>query len=209
MKVLLPKFLTLTLAFSTVLGFLATAAHAEKISEVTAQTSETSVYVGSERDDIDKQSLIDALQTIRSDADKGLKLIAVAPNDPQPSAQAFARRVQEDTGAEAVLVFSQAQDDNPELKAYVKSDPKAAPDSYPNSLKEHQTCALENASKKSSQAEAAKTFAKELRGGCSSGLSSGFFLLFFLIASVIAAFWVVLVIENKRKRARMEKARNA
>lgn len=60
------------------------------------------VYVAFLRRDIDEAALIAAVEDARFD---GLRLVAVAPTDPQPTASAFARRVQEQTDADAAIIF--------------------------------------------------------------------------------------------------------
>ncbi len=60
------------------------------------------VYVSRVRTEIDEVALEAAVQEVRSD---GLLLVVVAPIDPQPDGEAFARRIQEAVEADAALIF--------------------------------------------------------------------------------------------------------
>lgn len=77
-------------------------ASAETPGQVAQGAERDGVFVGFRRLDIDEDALIAAVEDVRFD---GLRLIAVAPRDPQPTVAAFARRVQEETDADAVIVF--------------------------------------------------------------------------------------------------------
>lgn len=60
------------------------------------------VYVAPERTDVDELSIAESIREARA---RGLRLVVVAPVDPQPSPEAFARRVLEASDADAALVF--------------------------------------------------------------------------------------------------------
>lgn len=75
---------------------------AETPGRVAEGVENDGVFVGFQRTDIDEAALIAAVEDVRFD---GLRIIAVAPRDPQPTAAAFARRIQEETDADAALVF--------------------------------------------------------------------------------------------------------
>ena len=78
-------------------------AAAESPSQVAEETADDGVFVGLGRgDDVDEAALMAAVENASFD---GLRIIVVVPQDPQPTAKAFARRVQEQTEADAVLVF--------------------------------------------------------------------------------------------------------
>lgn len=77
-------------------------ASAESPIEVAEEVADDGVFVGFGRPGIDEEALIAAVEDARFD---GLRLVAIVPRDPQPSAAAFARRVQEQTDADAALVF--------------------------------------------------------------------------------------------------------
>ena len=70
--------------------------------EVAEELAIDGVYVAPGRDDIDEEQLVSSLQEARA---RGLRLVVTAPNDPQPSAGAFARRVLEASDADASIVF--------------------------------------------------------------------------------------------------------
>lgn len=100
-------------------AFLASAAMAESPIDVAEEVADDGVFVGFGRRDIDEESLIAAVEDARFD---GLRIVAVAPRDPQPTPKAFARRIQEQTDADAALVFP---DEGP-LETYVIEDLSAA-----------------------------------------------------------------------------------
>jgi hypothetical protein len=78
-------------------------AEAESPSRVAEETADDGVFVGIGRgDDVDEAALMAAVENASFD---GLRIVVVVPQDPQPTAKAFARRVQEQTEADAVLVF--------------------------------------------------------------------------------------------------------
>jgi len=79
-----------------------TAAAAETPSRVAQEAAEDGVFVAIGRDDVDEAALVAAVEDASFD---GLRLVVVVPRDPQPTAKAFARRVQELTEADAALVF--------------------------------------------------------------------------------------------------------
>ena len=76
---------------------------AESPTEVAVELAVDGVYVAPGRTDIDEVAVASAIDEAR--AIGGLRLVAVAPNDPQPDAEAFARRVQEASDADAAIVF--------------------------------------------------------------------------------------------------------
>lgn len=75
---------------------------AESPTEVAEELAVDGVYVAPGRDDIDEEQLVSSLQEARA---RGLRLVVTAPNDPQPTARAFARRVLEASDADASIVF--------------------------------------------------------------------------------------------------------
>ncbi len=81
---------------------VAAPAGAESPSAVAEELFDDGVFVGVGRDEIDELSLIAAVEDARFD---GLRLVVVAPDDPQPTAAAYARRIQEQTEADAAIVF--------------------------------------------------------------------------------------------------------
>ncbi|MGF1596619.1 MAG: hypothetical protein ACFCVK_06760 [Acidimicrobiales bacterium] len=75
---------------------------AESPSEVTLELDIDGVYVAPERTDIDEASLVEPIKQARA---RGLRLVVTAPADPQPDAEAFARRILEASDADASIVF--------------------------------------------------------------------------------------------------------
>ena len=99
----------MTLARTLLLGLilagtlLVVPATAETPGLVAEEVAIDGVYVAPVRRDIDEEALVTAVQQARA---RGLRLIVVAPFDPQPDAAAFARRVQEASDADAAIVFA-------------------------------------------------------------------------------------------------------
>lgn len=60
------------------------------------------VYVSRVRTEIDEAALEAAVQEVRSD---GLRLVVVAPIDPQPDGESFARRIHEAVESDAAIIF--------------------------------------------------------------------------------------------------------
>jgi hypothetical protein len=60
------------------------------------------VYVAPGRVDIDETAIVESIRQARA---RGLRLVVAAPIDPQPTAEAFARRVLEASDADAALIF--------------------------------------------------------------------------------------------------------
>lgn len=98
------RFAALVPVVAIVLGvaFLTPAALAESPVAVAEELSDDGVFVGFGRGDIDEDALVAAVEDARFG---GLRLVAVAPRDPQPNAAAFARRIQEQTEADAAIIF--------------------------------------------------------------------------------------------------------
>lgn len=77
-------------------------AGAESPLEVAEELAADGVYVAPGRDDVDGESIAVSIAQARA---LGLRLVVVAPNDPQPDAAAFARRVLEASDVDAAVVF--------------------------------------------------------------------------------------------------------
>ncbi len=90
-------------------------ASAEAPSDVAEELVDDGVFVGFGRRDVDEEALIAAVEDARFD---GLRLVAVVPRDPQPTPAAFARRIQEQTEADAAIVFPE----DGKLETYVIED---------------------------------------------------------------------------------------
>lgn len=127
------------------------AASAESPSRVADGLVDDGVFVGFGRSDVDEAALAAAVSDARAD---GLDLVVVVPRDPQPSAKAFARRIQERTEADVAIVFPS---DGP-LEAYVIDELSAA-----------RPRAIEAARILDDPARAVVTFADELTTSDSTG----------------------------------------
>lgn len=82
--------------------FLPGSAGAESPIEVADELSIDGVYIAPGREEMDEDGLAASIQEARA---RGLRLVVVAPIDPQPDAASFARRVQEASDADAAIVF--------------------------------------------------------------------------------------------------------
>lgn len=134
------------------------------------------VFVSPVRFGIDEEALIAAVGDVR---DGGLDLVVVAPADPEPTAKAFARRLQEKTEADAALVFPLEG----EVQAYVVEDLSTA-----------RPRALEAARSLADPARAVEVFAEELtiehepgRPAIIGQILRALLLLAVVIGAVIAA----------------------
>ncbi len=76
-------------------------AGAESPTEVAEDLAVDGVFLAPGRV-LDEEGLIVAVQEARA---RGLRMVVVAPNDPQPTASAFARRVAEASDADVAIVF--------------------------------------------------------------------------------------------------------
>ncbi len=77
-------------------------AAAESPTLVAEEVALDGVFVAQGRHDIDEELLAITVQQARA---RGLRLVVAAPIDPQPTALAFARRLQEASDADAAIVF--------------------------------------------------------------------------------------------------------
>ena len=81
----------------------ASPAGAEQPSQVLAAMGDDGVYIAPERaDDLDEVGLAEIVTEARA---SGIGLMFVAPNETQPSAEAFALRVRQAAGVHGVVVF--------------------------------------------------------------------------------------------------------
>ncbi len=79
-----------------------TMAGAESPLDLAEDLAVDGVYLAPGRTEIDEAAIADLIREARA---RGLRMVVVAPNDPQPTAEAFARRVLEASDADAALVF--------------------------------------------------------------------------------------------------------
>lgn len=79
-----------------------TAALAESPTQLATELAIDGAYVAPERTDVSEADLVEQTNHARA---LGLRLVVVVPNDPRPSAEAFARRILEATNSDVALVF--------------------------------------------------------------------------------------------------------
>lgn len=153
-----PQILRILSAFAVVAAaVLATAigaspASAEDPSVIAEAVSEDGVFVAPGRSEIDEAELEAVVQNLRFQA---LRVVVVAPNDPQPSSAAFARRIQEATDADIAIVFPpESEDEEVEVRveAFVIDD-----------LQENHYRALQEARGFSDPARSVEAFGKEIQ----------------------------------------------
>ena len=75
---------------------------AESPTKVAEELSIDGVFVAPGRDDIVEADLVASVDRAQA---LGLRLVVVAPADPQPNSEAFARRIQEAADVDAAIVF--------------------------------------------------------------------------------------------------------
>ncbi|MEM7338214.1 MAG: hypothetical protein AAF467_06180 [Actinomycetota bacterium] len=86
------------------LALPASPAAAETPGEVLEEITLDGVYIARARDGFDEPALANTVREARA---RGIRLVVVAPTDPQPSATAFARRVLEAADADVSIVFAE------------------------------------------------------------------------------------------------------
>lgn len=86
------------------LALPASPAAAETPGEVLEEVTLDGVYIARTRDGFDEAALANVVREARA---RGLILVVVAPDDPQPSATAFARRILEAADANVSIVFAE------------------------------------------------------------------------------------------------------
>ena len=123
----------------------ASPAQAESPTELADELSLDGVYISAQRTGFDEAAMAQAVERARA---VGIRLVAVAPNNPQPDPASFARRVLEAVNADAAIVFPPDSD----IAAYViddfeasksralvearsRANPTAALDAFTNELK--------------------------------------------------------------------------
>lgn len=150
---------------TTVVGI--TPAAAEDPGFVADAVAEDGVFVAPGRSDVDEAELEAIVQSLRFEA---LRVVVVAPNDPQPSNEAFARRIQEATDADVAIVFPPPQDPTPTDSAIGEENTvedtveEAQVEAYViDDLQENHYRALQEAREFSDPARSVEAFAEEIQ----------------------------------------------
>ncbi len=191
MQSLIRSTALLTIALALSVGPWALMAAAESPTEVAEELADDGVFVGFGRFDIDEQSLIAAVEDARFD---GLRVVAVAPRDPHPGPAAYARRIQEQTEADAALVFPPQGP----MEAYVIED-----------LSGSRIRATEAAQEVDDPAEAVATFAREINSVRETGTPRIVNQIMRALVIMALVIGVVVAIEQaiewyKRRRADLQ-----
>ncbi len=153
-------------------------AAAESPISVADELADDGVFVAFLRRDVDEEALIAAVEDARFD---GLRLVAVVPNDPQPTPSAFARRIQEQTDADAAIVFPK---EGP-LETYVIED-----------LSSSRIRATEAAREFTEPSRAVEAFATELRSTREAGTPAIVNQIMRALVMMALVIGVVVVIEQ-------------
>jgi hypothetical protein len=157
---------------------------AETPTEVAEEAADDGVFVSLGRSDVDEEALVAA---VADAANRGVEMIVVAPRDPQPTAKAFARRLQELVEVEVAIVLPV---DGP-LEAYVAED-----------LSSSRPRAMETARGLADPARAVAVFADEVVTRSEPGRPAiiGQILRVLLLCSVVVG--AVVLLETLIGRAR-------
>ncbi len=183
------RLVVLSVSLAIVIGTGSPAASAESPDEVAEVAADDGVFIGVGRgNDVDEDALIRAVEDARS---AGLELVAVVPADPQPTASAFARRVQEAMEVDAALVFPP----DGRLETFAIDDLSAA-----------RARATARARDVSEPAQAVEAFAAELNsdGGTERAPIVGRIIAALLVFLLIVGGVVAVEQKIKRKRAPAE-----
>ncbi len=168
---------------------------AEGLGFVIDEIADDNTYVGSTREDINEAELIAAVEEVNTFT--GLRLIVVAPDNPQPSASAFARRLQEETKAE-VLLFPKGD----RVVSSVTEDLSQPRDADINTRARNQACATRAAWSQETQANAVNAFGDRLADGCPFEPPTFLLLVLGGLALSLGAFGLVTLKENEIKVAK-------
>jgi len=125
---------------------------AENPLELSDELSLDGVYVSPQRNELDEQAMQRAVERARA---VGIRLVAVAPNNPEPDAASFARRILEAVNADAVVVYPPeggieayviGEFDSAKFRALAearsKANPEAALDAFTEELLEEPTTGI-------------------------------------------------------------------
>lgn len=146
------------------------------------------VYVSRVRTEIDQQALEVAVQEVRSD---GLMLVVVAPIDPQPDGESFARRIHEAVEADATLIFMP----DGSVESYVIDD-----------LAPARIRATEKATAIADPARAALAFADELTSERTPGRPELFGQITMALVLLGVTIGLIVVVEQAVATARRKRA---
>lgn len=139
----------------------------ETLQFVLEEISDDETYVGATRDDISEERLRQAVAQVN--ADTGLRLVALAPDNPQPNARSFALRVQEATSAEVLLFVRDGL-----ATSSVTGDETQPLSASINSRVRNQGCATQSVWSIEDEGQAVIVFGDQLANGCGLQLPAPF-----------------------------------
>ena len=145
---------------------------------------DSGVYVGPGRSDADAGPLEEAVLRAR---EEGLELVILVPDEPEPSASAFARRMQEKTEADAAIVFPP---EDGALQAYAAEE-----------YESNRTRALNRAQEQDDPSAAIEIYVDELQSDGSRNVPV--FVLILVVAVLVllyGAYGASSLLERERRK---------
>ena len=160
---------------------------AENISFVIDEVSADGVYVGKTMTHIDEAELVETVRQIGTD----YKVIVIAPDNPQPSAAAFARRIGEQTNT-PVLLFRKGD----RAVSHLPTDEKVPKLVFE---KQNQGCATKAVWSEKNESKATEEFVNRLKNGCPFEIPT--FILFVLMGLLllVGIFGITIIKEREDK----------
>lgn len=144
------------------------------------------VYAASERPGIDRDQLVEQVKQARA---LGLRLVVVVPNNPEPTARAFARRILEGTGADAALIFPPTGGAEADVVPELTANSRAA---------------LAAASAKADPVAATQVYAQQLLAKPSRSLPAAYTRTGLLVVLLIGVLIAALMIERGVRRGAVQ-----
>ena len=196
------KIVTLSIILTASIFLFVGFASADELQEIQSDddgpAGSSNLYIGSSRTDVNQQELKKVLEEVngRERGELPITFIVAAPNDPQPSSEAFALRLRQKRGKKvAVLVFPP----DGELISELYQDSSTSLDDKINTYARNNDCALDKARKEKTAGQAVITFADHLEQGCSSPYTSNLLRLLAGLTLVFTLFFGVLAKEKEGK----------
>ncbi len=145
---------------------------------------DSGVYIGPGRSDLDAATLQEAVSSARQE---GLEIVILVPDQPEPNASAFARRIQEKTETDAAIVYPP---DGAELQAYASEE-----------FVSNRTRALNRAQEEADPSAAIGVYVEELQSDGSRNVPV-FVLILVVVVLVLlyAAYGASSLLERERKK---------
>ena len=169
----------------------------ESISFVADEVGDDGVYIG-KTSELDEEAIIEAVREVRTNSE--LRLIVVAPDNPQPTAAAFARRLHDKTLASVLLLREDGR-----AVSYVPEDKTLPRDSEVNAIARNQACATSAAWEQKDEVRAVKVFADRLSNGCPFEPPTFLLAVVGSLLFLVGILGVIVVKEREQKAERQIK----